>query len=180
MPCFAILITSELVSHSGRKPCSSEEKQIRRKGQENQLQEELDRIGINDQYEEYFITDYESNFPNLKISEYAGIGKLNELAEQIAILTDYDYDKLGAVLEAKSSTSVAEILEIIVELDSFDLLAEVDDDEGLGEYYADCCCIFQGVPEHIQRYFNFEAYGSDIRLELNCCFTSYGVVIDNR
>ena len=50
--------------------------------QENQLQEVLDRIGINDQYEEYFITDYESNFPNLKISKYVGIGKLNELAER--------------------------------------------------------------------------------------------------
>ena len=57
---------------------------------------------------------------------------------------------------------------------------DVSDDEALGEYYADCCCIFAGVPDHIQRYFDFESYGRDIRLESNCCFTSYGVVIDNR
>ena len=147
---------------------------------EDKLQGGLDRIGISNQYGEYFITDYESSFPNLHISEYASIDQLNELAEQIASLTDYDYDKLGSVLEAESNTSVAEILEIIAELDSFDLLAEVDVDEGLGEYYAECCCIFQGIPEHIQRYFDYEAYGRDIRLERNCCFTSYGVVIDNR
>lgn len=147
---------------------------------EDKLQEVLDRIGIDDQYEEYFITDYESNFPNLQISEYASIDELNTLAERIDSLTDWDYDKLGAVLEAESSVSIAEILEIVTELDSFDLLADIDDDEVLGEYYADCGCIFQDVPEHIQQYFDFEAYGRDIRLELNCCFTSYGVVIDNR
>ena len=147
---------------------------------EDKLQEVLDRIGIDDQYEEYFITDYESNFPNLQISEYASIDELNTLAELIDSLTDWDYDKLGAVLEAESSVSIAEILEIVTELDSFDLLADIDDDEVLGEYYADCGCIFQDVPEHIQQYFDFEAYGRDIRLELNCCFTSYGVVIDNR
>lgn len=147
---------------------------------EDKLQEVLDRIGIDDQYEEYFITDYESNFPNLQISEYASIDELNTLAERIDSLTDWDYDKLGAVLEAESSVSIAEILEIVTELDSFDLLVDIDDDEVLGEYYADCGCIFQDVPEHIQQYFDFEAYGRDIRLELNCCFTSYGVVIDNR
>lgn len=147
---------------------------------EDKLQEVLDRIGIDDQYEEYFITDYESNFPNLQISEYASIDELNTLAERIDSLTDWDYDKLGAVLEAESSVSIDEILEIVTDLDSFDLLADIDDDEALGEYYADCGCIFQGVPEHIQRYFDFEAYGRDIRLELNCCLTSYGVVIDNR
>lgn len=146
---------------------------------EDKLQEVLDRIGIDDQYEEYFITDYESNFPNLQISKYASIDEL-KLAERIDSLKDWDYDKLGAVLEAESSVSIAEILEIVTDLDSFDLLADIDDDEALGEYYADCGCIFQGVPEHIQRYFDFEAYGRDIRLELNCCLTSYGVVIDNR
>ena len=83
-------------------------------------------------------------------------------------------------MECESSTSIAEILELIDDLDSFDLLIEVDTDEALGEYYAECCCIFSGIPDHIQRYFDFEAYGRDIRLESNCCFTSYGLVVDNR
>jgi antirestriction protein len=146
----------------------------------DKLEEVLARIGINEHYEEYFITDYESLFPNLHISEYTSIFDLNELAERIEELADYDYEKLAAVLESESATSIAEILAIIEDLDSFDLLTEVDSDEALGEYYAECCCIFQGVPDHIQRYFDFEAYGRDIRLELNCCVTSYGMVIDNR
>jgi antirestriction protein len=76
--------------------------------------------------------------------------------------------------------SIADVLEIIDDLDSFDLLAEVDTDEALGEYYAEVGCIFHGIPDSISRYFDFEAYGRDIRLELNCCFTTYGLVIDNR
>ena len=146
----------------------------------SKLQEVLDRIGINAQYEEYFISDYETLFANLHISEYASIADLNELADKIDGLTDFDYDKLGAVLECESCMTVAEILKIIDELDSFDLLTEVENDEALGEYYAEVCCIFHNVPDHIQRYFDFEAYGRDIRFETNMCFTSYGAVVDNR
>ena len=145
----------------------------------DKFQEVLTRIGIDEQHE-YFISDYESLFSNLHISEFSSIAELNELAERIEELADFDYDKLGAVLESESSMSIAEILEIIDELDSFELLEGVDDDEALGEYYADYGCIFAGVPDHIQRYFDFESYGRDIRMELNCCITSYGVVIDNR
>ena len=146
----------------------------------DKLQQVLNRIGINEQYEEYFITDYETLLSNLHISEYTSIAELNELAEKIDGLADCDYDKLGAVLESESCITIAEILEIIDELDSFDLLTEVEDDEALGEYYAEVGCIFHGIPDSISRYFDFEAYGRDIRLESNMCFTSYGVVIDNR
>lgn len=147
---------------------------------EDKLETILDHIGINDQYEEFFISDYESAFPNLTISEYASIQDLNELAEKIEELADFDYDKLGAVLESESSMTVAEILAIIDDLDSFDFIPDVTDDTSLGEYYAEVGCIFHGVPEHIQRYFDFESYGRDIRLESNLCYTSYGTIIDNR
>ena len=145
---------------------------------EEELETVLHRIGTEN--DEFFITDYETLFGNLHISEYASIAELNKLAEKIDGLAACDYEKLGAVLECESCMTVTEILEIINELDSFDLLTDVEDDETLGEYYADVGCIFHNVPDSIQRYFDFEAYGRDIRLELNCCFTSYGLVVDNR
>ena len=147
---------------------------------EDKLGEVLARIGINGEYEEYFITDYESLFPNLHISEYASIAELNEFAERVEELADFDYEKLAAVLESESSMSIAEILEIIDQLDEFDLLTEVHDDEALGEYYAEICCTFAAIPEHLKYYIDMARYGRDLRMELNCCFTSYGVVIDNR
>ena len=147
----------------------------------DKLQEVLDRIGINQQYEEYFITDYETLLSNLHISEYASIQKLNELAEKIDGLADCDYDKLGAVLECESSMSIAEILEIIEDLDSFDLLTDVEDDEALGEYYVDNGYIFCDLADNIKMYLDMDRLGRDIRLEsANVCYTSYGAVIDNR
>ena len=145
---------------------------------QEELETVLHRIGTEN--DEFFITDYETLLGNLHISEYASISDLNELAEKIDGLADCDYEKLGAVLECESCLTIAEILEIIDELDSFDLLTEVEDDEALGEYYAEVGCIFHGIPDSISRYFDFSSYGRDIRLESNMCYTSYGAVIDNR
>lgn len=147
---------------------------------EDKLEAVLHRIGINDQYSEYFISDYESLFSNLYISEYASIAEVNELAERIEGLADQDYDKLAAVLECESSMSIAEMLEVIDELDSFDLLPDVHTDEDLGYYYAEMCGTFDSVPTHLQAYIDMARYSYDLKMELNCCFTSYGVVIDNR
>ena len=69
---------------------------------EDKLEAVKHRIGIN----EHFITDYESSFPNLHISEYASISELNQFAEKVEKLSDYDYEKLSAVLEMEGSLSI--------------------------------------------------------------------------
>ena len=129
----------------------------------DKLQDVLTRIGIDGvQYEEYFISDYESLFSNLHISEYSSIQELNELA---------------AVLECESSMSIAEVLEIIDDLDSFDLLEDVDDDEALAAYYIDNGYIFCDVPDNIKMYLDLDRLGRDIRLEGDICYTSFGTVV---
>ena len=148
---------------------------------EDKLEAVFRRIGINERYGNgYFITDYESLFPNLYISEYASIAELNEFAERVEELADFDYEKLAAVLESESSMSIAEILEIIDQLDEFDLLTEVHTEEDLGYHYAELCGTFDAVPSHLHSYIDMSKYGYDLKMELACCFTSYGVVIDNR
>lgn len=146
---------------------------------EDKLEDVLHRIGINEQYEEYFISDYESLFSNLHISEYASIAELNELAEQIEGLADHDYDKLAAVLECESSMSIAEILEVIEALDDFDLLANITTEEELGDYYLED--IFYGISDTVLRYIDTQRLGRDIHLENGRgTFTSYGYLSDNR
>ena len=58
----------ELVGEWVKLPVSDEE-----------LQKVFERIGINEEYEEYFITDYECDF--YEIGEYENIDTLNEKAE---------------------------------------------------------------------------------------------------
>ena len=144
------------------------------------LDEVLERIGINGEYEEYFITDYEASFANLNLSEYTSIEALNGFAERLDELESWEVEKLAAVLEYESVNSITDIMDIIEHLDDFEVLTDVEDDEGLGRYYAEELCTLNAVPEHLRSYFDYEAYGRDIRLEMSCCFTSYGLVIDNR
>lgn len=143
------------------------------------LDEVIARIG--NEYEEYLVTDYEAAFANLNISQYSSIEELNDLATRLDEVEEWDNDKLCAVLEMEEPTSIADIVDIIEHLDEFDLLIGVEDDQGLGEYFADELCTLEAVPAHLRSYFDYEAYGRDIRLESgNCCFTSYGFVMDNR
>ena len=143
------------------------------------LNEVLERIGT--EYEEYLVTDYEVAFANLNISQYSSIAELNDLATRLDEVEKWDNDKLCAVLEMEEPTSIADIVDIIEHLDDFDLLVGVEDDQALGEYFADELCTLEAVPTHLRGYFDYEAYGRDIRLESgNCCFTSYGFVMDNR
>lgn len=146
---------------------------------EDKLEAVLHRIGINDQYSEYFISDYESLFSNLYISEYASIAEVNELAERVEGLADHDYAKLKAVLECESGMSIAEILAIIDELDSFDLLEDISSEEELGEYYLED--IFSGSSDTVLRYIDTQRLGRDIHLENgNGTFTSHGYLTDLR
>lgn len=146
----------------------------------DKLEEVLARIGINGEYEEYFITDYEASFANLNLSEYTSIEALNGFANRLDELESWEVEKLAAVLEYESVSSITDIMDIIDHLDEFDILADVEDDEGLGRYYSEELCTLSAVPEHLRSYFDFESYGRDIRLESVGCYTSYGYVMDNR
>lgn len=65
---------------------------------EEEIQECFKKIGLNDEYEEYFITDYESEF-GLKCSEYSNLDNLNEMIQELDDATNGEYDKLQAVIE---------------------------------------------------------------------------------
>ena len=148
---------------------------------EEVLDKVLKEIGIDEYYEEYFITDYENEIIGIGdvISEYSSVQALNELAQRLEDLSDDEADKLGAVLEYEACRSVSEVLELLNKLDEFDLLTDVTDDEELGYYYAEeYRCI--DIPEHIQPYFDYEKFGRDVRLQSCCLFTSYGFLLDNR
>ena len=56
------------------------------------------RIGLNEEYEEYFITDYESDV-GLKCSEYVNLIELNEKIQKLEDVTNGEYDKLKAIIK---------------------------------------------------------------------------------
>lgn len=68
-------------------PCSDEE-----------LEAVKERIGINEYYEEYFITDYETDISGITVKEYSNLDDLNELAETLEGLDDSDREVIEAML----------------------------------------------------------------------------------
>ena len=146
----------------------------------DELDAALRRIGIDEFNEEYFISDFESDLSNLHIPEYASISDLNELAEKLDGLADYDYDKLSAVLEMESCTTIAEVLDLIDELDNYELLVDIDNHVDLAEYYLDNGYIFHDVPEILKYYLDFQRLGRDIYLEGNVYYSAHGAVISYR
>lgn len=146
----------------------------------DKLADILVRIGVNEEYEEFFITDYETSFYGLRdvLSEYESIDMLNELAEMLDELSEEDEDKLNAIMECRNFKNIFDIMEQIQNLDNFDLLPDVDDDTALGYYYVDELGCFE-IPNNIRNYFDYEAFGRDIRLESDITYTSFGCLICN-
>lgn len=127
-------------------------------------EEELDavkeRIGINERYEEMFISDYETDVDGLTVGEYDSIEELNELAEAI----EDDPEKAAALLYFGYTTAE----EIRENLDNVSYITTPtfaeSEEEAIGYYYAEeCGCI--DIPENLKSYFDYERYGRDIMLE---------------
>ena len=88
----------------------------------------LKEIGINNlNYNEYFITDVKSNIPGMEkvITEYSNISELNEIAEKLEKLSEYQETKLKAIMEAERISTINELLETINNIDEWNLYEDI-------------------------------------------------------
>lgn len=114
-------------------------------------------IGLNDRYEEYFITDYESE-KGVEVGEYSNIEALNEQAEKMAELDGYQLEILTALLDNYDFDEAMEILEsgdycYYGGCDTMEDVARMEMEES-GSIYS--------IPEHLREYFDYEAYGNNL------------------
>ena len=132
-----------------------------------EVQALLKRIGVDGiRYEEYFITSFDGDVLGLYdcLYEYASLDELNHLACLLSELTPEEIATFEAVINKGDHTSnVAELINLTYNLDCYELLPGVDDDEALGIFYTDELEAVK-IPEELQGYFDYEAYGRDIRL----------------
>lgn len=135
---------------------------------EEEFDAALSEIGINDEYEEYFISDYETDL-DIKIGEYENITKLNELAETLDSLDKYELEQLKALIEVDmlSFDDVDEDIKLKMRDYSFIELEDMNNtDLALGYALAEMNCIEEKLSElNLQYYFDYEKYGRDARLD---------------
>ena len=127
----------------------------------------LKTIGVDGvRYEEFFITAFDGDVMGLYdyLTEYENLDELNHLAHLISELGSDEIETLEAALNKGDHTSsVADIINLVHNLDCYDLHPGVSDDETLGRIYVEDMERLE-VPEDIINYFDFEAYGRDMRL----------------
>lgn len=136
---------------------------------EEELQKVLDRIGINEEYEEYFITDYETDFDGIEIGEYSNLDDLNEMAETLESLDDDEKEVVDAIMSEGYSLE-----EAIEKKDDCMVYCDCSDMEDVAREYAEQTGLLDSIPENLQSYFDFEAYGRDMSYEGTFVFTNNG------
>jgi len=136
---------------------------------EEELEAVFERIGINEEYEEHFITDYETDITGLKVGEYDSIEDLNELAETLEDLDEYERE----IVEAMISEGY-DLEEALEKKDDCMVYHDCNDMTDVAEQYAEETGLLDSIPENLRYYFDFEAYGRDMRIEGTFVFTNNG------
>ena len=151
-----------------------------------EMKEVFKRIGIGQRddfgqpYEEWFITDYDCYVDGLydKLSEYENLDELNYLASKLDEMSDSEYAQFQAGMEMGDHCgSLQEIINLTENLDCYEVYPHIEDYDDLGRYYIDELEVMQ-VPEHLQNYIDYEAYGRDVAMDENGSFTDQGYVRD--
>jgi antirestriction protein len=135
---------------------------------DEELEKVLERIGIDEENEEFFFADWECTFEH-DFGEYESIEYINEIAEH---LENWDEDLLRAVCENWGINYAIDNDE-----DDFVLYDDIGNDYDLGYYWVvDSGCYDLKNMGILADYIDYESFGRDIRFETDGGFSSYGWV----
>lgn len=147
-----------------------------------EVQSLLKNIGVDGvRYEEFFITAFDGDVMGLYdyLTEYENLDELNHLSHLISELDSDEIETLEAALNKGDHTSsVADIINLVHNLDCYSLHPGVTDDETLGRIYVEDMELLD-VPDNVLPYFDFEAYGRDARINDGGHFAPGGYVFNN-
>lgn len=129
---------------------------------EEELEAVFERIGINEEYEEHFITDYETDIEGVEVGEYSNISDLNELAEELESVGEAEQKAIQAML--LDGYEFKEALEKANDGD-FRIYYNCSDMTEVAYEVVEECGYLQNVPENVARYFDYEAFGRDLNIE---------------
>ena len=139
-----------------------------------ELQKVFERIGINEEYEEYFITDYECDL--YEVGEYENIDKLNDIAERIKELDEEGSKVVKALIQKLGYT----LDEAIDKVNSGDYMIYNDCENMTDVAYqvVEECGYLENVPDNVACYFDYESFGRELEIEGNYIFLDGSEVIE--
>lgn len=116
--------------------------------------------------DEYFIADYDSEFPGIRIGEYENIKSVKATADRLAELSEKFGDDLQDAIEAASimTSSTGEMLDYLENHD-FYFFDDCDNMAEVAQQVVEIGGYLDDMPEFAQRYFDYEAFGRDLDIE---------------
>lgn len=133
------------------------------------IEDMKEKIGLNGEYEEYAVHDYELPF---EIDEYTPISEINRLCAMVQELEGSPiYHELSEI-QSYWFDSLEELLEYqddIMHYPDCENMADV------ARYFVEETGALGEVPAHLQNYIDYEAFGRDLEISGNFLVTSHGV-----
>lgn len=144
------------------------------------MREALKAIGVDGiRCREVFLTEHDSNLSGFChcINQGDSVDELNYLCRLLSDMTDTELATFQAVVEyGAHNGSAADLINLALNVESYDFYRGVDSDKELGHIYADDMGFIQ-IPEEVRPYFDFAAYGRKVRSNDKGCFVSGGYLI---
>ncbi|MBM6615047.1 antirestriction protein ArdA [Desemzia sp. RIT804] len=133
------------------------------------MEEVKEKIGLNDEYEEYAIHDYDLPFT---IDEYTPIHEINRLCTMIEEIEGTPiYDELTEI----QSMWFSSLENLIEHKDDIICHSDCDSMEDVAAYYVEETGQLGEVPSNLQNYIDYQALGRDMEIEGSYLVTSHGV-----
>lgn len=130
---------------------------------DDDFEQAFEDIGINDQYEEWFITDYENDY-GYSVSEYENIYELNELAERLESLDDTEKLVVEAYCDGVDD-DLDDAIDVATSGD-YSIYWNCNDMTDVAYEWVEEVGGISGV-SNPENYFDFDSYGRDCRYDLD-------------
>ena len=146
---------------------------------EDDWSEVLQRIGISDEpdengriYEEFFFADWDCDC-DFGFEEYEDVERVNEIAERVDSLNSFEEEELEAMIDY--SFDPEEALDKIADGD-VSFYTDCYDMEDVAHEIVEQSGMLAGVNDTIARYFDYEAYGRDLKMKGTFISTETGYI----
>lgn len=133
------------------------------------MEDVKERIGLNGEYEEYAIHDYELPFT---LGEYTPIVEINRLCEMVAEL---EGTALYHVLPEIQGYWFSSLEELFENKDDIIHYPDCEDMSDVAHYLIEETGSLGEVPSHLQNYIDYEAFGRDLEINGHFLETAHGV-----
>lgn len=125
------------------------------------IEEMKEKIGINEQYEEWAIHDYEAPF---HIMEYSNLERLNEIAEEMAELSENEVEAVCALMDNMIANNWEEAFEM-VEDGRVIFYHDCQNMADVAEQFMEETGQLEQLPDNLKYYIDYEKMGRDMEIE---------------